>query len=180
LGFTSKFFVFFRGIKADGQVLFLTIYEYHQIFVCNSQDGKVVNKWGTETMSSKQGEFNYAMGITADNQNLYICDCDNHRVQILTKNTGLFVTQWGSDGRDLGYFRYPFSIYHCLIEDMFYIGDNYSIQLFSPDGYCHQRIGGRIKGPKMSEFSGVYGVCVIDDQLYVSDYENARIQIFFR
>jgi len=90
------------------------------------------------------------------------------------------VNQWGTKGTDLGKFCSPGSIYYSLLEEMFYIGDAYSIQLFTKDGICLQRIGDKQKGNGMNQFNMVYAICLIRDQLYITDNENNRIQIFRR
>jgi len=43
---------------------------------------------------------------------------------------------------------------------------------------CIQRLGTKGKGGDMNEFDDVFGISVMDDQLYVSDFSNTRIQIF--
>jgi len=72
------------------------------------------------------------------------------------------------------------SIYYNLLEEIFYIGDRYSVQIFTKDGNCQQRIGDQNSGNKMNQFNRIYGICVMNDQLYVSDYNNKRVQIFRR
>jgi len=83
-----------------------------------------------------------------------------------------------------------YSIYYCLEDEIFYIGDSCSVQLFTKDGICQQRIGE--KGAKsddcLAEKGGnriyrverVYGMRVINDRLFVCDLDNQRIQIFRR
>jgi len=170
----------FRGIKVDQFDIYLTICSSstHQIFKCNSLNGRVLNKYGKEERSSCQGEFYNPLGITLNKANLYICDCNNQRVQVLNKDTGKFIAQWGEEkGKEIGQFWNPFSIYNNIIEEMIYIGDNFSIQLFSKDGICRQRIGSHKEGNGMDEFARIYGICIVNDELYVSDSSNKRIQI---
>jgi len=171
----------FRGLKVDNAILYLTINEVHQIFICNSFDGTLLNIWGGAA-GSKPSEFNYPRGLAVDNKCVYICDCDNHRIQILKKDKGIFVSQWGtgSQGTESGQFEFPNGIYKDILETIFYVGDSSSVQLFSKDGICFQRLGDREKGPTMNQFKVVYAMCVIEDQLYVSDWGNRRIQIFRR
>jgi len=173
----------FRGIKVDEIDIYLTICSSstHQIFKCNSFNGFVLNKYGKEERSSCQGEFENPLGITLNKANLYICDCNNHRVQVLNKDTGNFIAQWGeTKGKEIGQFWNPFSIYNDTIEEMIYIGDNFTLQLFSKDGIGRQRIGSHKTGNGMDEFSLIYGLCIVNDELYVSDSSNKRIQIFRR
>jgi len=137
-----------------------------------------MNKWGKEEAGRNENEFCDARGLTVDSQHIYVCDRDNCRVVVLLKKNSQFHTKWGKYGTDTGLFSSPYSIYHNLFENIFYVGDSYSLQLFTQEGTCLQRIGDKCNGNKMNQFSGVFGVCVIDDQLFVSDYNNRRIQIF--
>jgi len=93
----------FRGIKVNGQYLYLTVAYLNQIFLCNKQDGQLMDKWGTE----KPGAFNHPMGLTIVNQNVYICNHCEHNIQILNKEKGIFITQWGRNGKLIGQFYYP-------------------------------------------------------------------------
>jgi len=72
----------------------------------------------------------------------------------------------------VGEFTYCFSIYRDLLEEIFYVGDCYSVQLFIKEGKCIQRIDSGTCG------NFVYGICVIYDQLYVCDYSSNLIRVF--
>jgi len=171
---------YFRGLKIDGDLLYLTMYNSHQIFLYKRQDGKLLKLWGRKDASSKQGEFKSPRGLTADNKYVYICDWDNHRIQLLHKD-GIFYTQWGKGVKStqIGQFSFPFSIFNDFLEDTVYIGDQVSVQLIRK-GVCIQRLGSEERGSDMNQFNEVYGIYVMDNQLYVSDYANRRIQIFRR
>jgi len=168
-----------RGLKVDSPILYLTINVENQIFVCHSLDGKLITKWGNQMKSSNKGEFHTPIGLTLDQQYVYICDCYNHRVQILTKE-GIFITQWGNGIKSSaqGEFAFPNIIYNDILNKIFYIGDNFCVQLFLKDGICIQRIGDKENGDHGDQFRYVYGVCVMDDRLYVCDTGNSRIQSF--
>jgi len=165
----------FRGLKVDGNILYLTISGLHEIFSHNSQDGKLLKEFGSE--GSENGAFNYPLGLTVNNKYVYICDRNNHRVQILTKEDGIYFSKWGN-GTKQGQFEDPRSIYNCLSEDLIYVGDSCSVQIFRRDSICIQRLGDKESGTKMNQFNIVYGICVMYDRLYVSDWNNHRIQIF--
>jgi len=178
----------FRGIKLDGETLYLTLRDPHNIFVCDRNDGKVLNKFGSEVLSSSKGNFNQPCGLTlgpksglhgvhSDDEYLYICDNQNHRVQILTKDEGHYVSQFGRGGADgRSELRYPNSIYYSNFDSIYYVGDWFSIQLFRLSGERIKRIGNQ------NQFNSVYGIwkCENNDQLYVSDLKKRRIQIFRR
>jgi len=160
----------------------LTIRSINQIFLCNPLDGKISKTLGNEQSGSGPGEFNYPCGLTLNNNFIYVCDCNNFRVQILLKEgfrCGSYWNQWGNGkGKEKGQFTCVFSIHYDTDEYLFYVGDYYSVQLFTVDNVCIQRIGGRSGGDSMNEFFLVYGICVIENRLYVSDLNNKRIQIF--
>jgi len=159
---------FHRFIKADGDIVYLTISSEHQIFICNIDDGIILTKWGKEKESAKKAEFNSPRGITADDKYVYICDYHNNRVQLLTKNEGKFFTQWGGNGQTCR-FCGPTSIYHHKAEEIVYIGDEESVQLFTKNGVCIQRLS----------ISG-FGVCCFGDRLYISGRDTDRILIYKR
>jgi len=113
-----------------------------------------------------------------NNNTLYICDSFNHRIQSLNKNHFSFCTQWGSHGTDNGQFRYPESI--CNWENILYVGDNVSVQLFTSEGTFLSRLGDKKVGNKKGQFQQAWGLCCVRDRLYVSDRLNSRIQVFQR
>jgi len=172
----------FRGVKLDAieNTLYLTLRPLNQIFLCNPQNGTLLDTLGTEEQSLKQGEFSTPLGITVNNKFLYVCNCDNDRIEIFLKKEKKFSNQWGK--KNSGQITKPRCIFNDL-ESLFYIGDALSVQLFQSDGngngICIQTLGDKVFGSKMDQFNDVYaGMCVIEDRLYVSDYGNSRIQIF--
>jgi len=121
--------------------------------------------------------FNQPRGLTLDKDNLYICDTNNHRIQVVKKENGEFQKRWGKCGDQDNEFQYPLSIY-LDTSDLIYVGDNVGVQIFTLDGLFFQRLGGKKKGNTMTEFNGVYGISILDETLYISDYYNNRILIF--
>jgi len=164
-------------LKVDDDLIYVTLSDHHQIFVYSS-NGKVHNTIASSAESSKIGEFNNPRGLTIVKKILYICDEYNHRVQALFKNDYSFVRQWGRKGTNNGEFDYPYSITYS--EDIIYIGDDCSIQLFTCEGNFVERIGGRESGSEEGQFWGICGLIVLKDRLYASDCRNMRIQIFKR
>jgi len=61
---------------------------------------------------------------------------------------------------------------------MFYIGDHKSVSLYESNGKCLQRIGTEVNGSGMNQFNYVYGICLCNEELYVSDAGNRRVQVF--
>jgi len=142
------------------------------------REGKLQHTIGSTASSSKQGEFNRPRGLTVNNNTLYICDHENNRIQSLNKNDFSFCTQWGSKGIDNGQFRSPESI--CNWENILYVGDLVSVQLFTSEGTFLKRLGDKKTGNKEGQFHYASGLCCVRDRLYVSDWYNARIQVFQR
>jgi len=140
----------------------------------------VLHELGIVQGGNKPGEFKNPRGITIDKQYIYICDSGNNRIQVLRKlkENYEFQTQWNKSGKQFGQFWGPLSIYYCFVDNIFYIGDRISVQLFNSNGICEQRLGGQESGKNMDQFSLVRGMCVMNDQLYVADSANDRIQIF--
>jgi len=163
---------YFRGLKVNDNCLYLTIYGVHQIYTYNRHDGQLLKIIGSGKEGKEQGQFNCPMGLTVDSKYLYVCDNCNNRIQVLIKFEGNFKTQWKQN------FYYPIAIFN--YENIFYVGDNYMVQLFTSDGFCIQRLGSKVVGDKMNQFRLAYGICCLGDRLYVSDFTNRRIQIFKR
>jgi len=128
----------FRGIKMNNDILYLTIEGCHRLFILQISDGTNVTTRGKVNSGSKPEEFNYPNGITVCSNYIYVCDRNNHRVQILKKERVTYSHQWGGD--DQSRFLNPCSIYYHILEEIFYIGDKYSIQLFSIDNMFIQRL----------------------------------------
>jgi len=164
----------FRALKVEENIVYLTLYGLHQIFVCASNDGKLLNKFGKEPTSSEPGAFFLPLGLTVVQNILYICDRENHRIQLLTKDKGEFISLWGTKGRQIGELSFPEVIFYEELENIFYVGDWFCVQLFLPrdngEMQCIQRLGSHI----------TVGIFVMEDRLFVSDYGNKRILIYRR
>jgi len=129
-------------LKVDQTYIYVTIEFKHQVYTY-TRDGKLQHAIGSISSSPKQGEFNEPRGLTVDSNTLYICDRLNGRIQALVKNNYFFRKQWGSWGTDNGQFIRPYSI--CFCQDILYVGDDYSVQLFTCEGTFLQRIGDKKK-----------------------------------
>jgi len=132
----------------------------------------------------EDGRFDSPCGITVNNKYSYICDLNNHRVQLLHKENGTFYYKLGTEALSskLGGFAFPYSIFYHAFEEILYVGDQYSLQLFIKENNyeCIQRIGDTESGSMSNQFCYICGICEIDDYLYLSDCNNYRIQILGR
>jgi len=126
-------------------------------------------RWGTTYPQHTVGSFSNPRGGTVDNKFVYICDFNNHRVQLLRKD-GVYESQWGGKGIKDIEFTHPRCIYNDKVDDIFYISDKCTIQLFQKDGICIQRLGTpHSQGKDLNQFTWMNGCCVLDDRLYVCD-----------
>jgi len=140
-----------------------------QIFLLNMRDGVILKKFGTTGGSS---QFNSPGGITIHQSYLYVCDVGNDRIQIVEKKKGKFINQWKG-------FNSPRCIYFHDEIEIFFVGDAYSVQLFTKDNICVQRLDFRhFTAIPALYFTAIPALCVFDDRLYVADFRNDRIQIF--
>jgi len=173
----------YRGLKVDRNIAYLTfIVGVHQIYLCLKDDGKNIMTWGNKDPSGFPGEFNCPSGLTVVQEYVYVCDQSNNRIQILNKSDGTFVNQWKSHPNknqsntsttpSNSELVCPRNIYYYDTDDMFYVGDEYNVHLYTPDGRCVQQL--------LRKFSAVYGICIIDDILYISSRDTKRINIFRR
>src|SRR5579872_5987401 len=163
-------------LKSDGETLYLSISRIHKVFACNSNNGQVLQQFGSGC-GSQPNQFDLPLQLTANGKTLYVCDTRNHRVQVLEKNNGTFFTQWvkGKSSTEKGQFYCPYSIYYHISENIFYVGDNYSVQLFTNHNdntcTCLQRL---------NEVCSVRSIGVDDsmNRLYVLDMEKEEISMF--
>jgi len=165
-----------RGLKLDGSLIYLTMWGYHGIFICDKTNGALKNKFGNPGQEGrKAGEFKNPSGITLDHDGvLYICDPFNCRVQALDKKSGAFRREFGH-----GFLYHPYGITFDG-EDLLYVGDHYRLTLWSRHGDLIQRIGGNAYDREPGKFSLVCGVAAVGNELFVSDRNNNRIQVFQR
>jgi len=161
-----------RGIKIDGFYIYITVGNSHQIhtYTTSGEFVKTIGKKG-----NRKGEFKWPHEMTVDKNYLYVCDWGHHRIQVFTKHNDLFSHEWGTRGNNDGQFEFPRSIY--LSEGVLFIGDQVSVQIFTIKGRFLQRLG-TTRGRDEGQFNGVDGVVAINNQLYVSDFINHRIQVF--
>jgi len=133
------------------------------------------------------GEFSKPTHLALNQTYLYICDTNNHRIQVLDKETGRYIAQWGKKGYGLGQFEFPSCIYlisdkdsnsslpnsySSYDEDLVYITDNKSIQLFNLKGQCVQRLDE--KNNNISDIHYNYGLCLFNGSLYISENYEKR------
>jgi len=157
-------------LKVDQENICFTLGDPGNYVYLYSKNGKEIKKFGSK--GEKEGQFHSPSGVTVNENYLYICDRNNHRLQVLDKKNGNFICQWKVGQRSL---QYPYS--NLLYENLLYVGDLFGIQVFTNEGKFIQIIG-RWGYKKKGEFDGVVGLCIVNDQLYINDANNARIQVW--
>jgi len=103
---------------------------------------------------------------------LYICDWNNHCVIIVNKTNGIYQTEYGKEGRRMGEFYHPQCIF--IWNEIWYIGDFYSIQLYNFENLCLERI----ESWKNEKFDRIHSICIVQNYLFVSDNMTNRIRAF--
>jgi len=160
------------SLKAENDLIYLTQSDMNQVCVY-AKNGEVKNTIGSTEPSKKPREFNEPRGITLNESNLYVCDTWNHRIQVLFTTDYSLFKQWGSEGRGQKEFTRPTGI--CYSEDIVYVGDVCSVQLFDSDGKFIQKMGDW-EGQEEGQFNCAWGLCVVNNRLYINDTANNRIQ----
>jgi sugar lactone lactonase YvrE len=131
-------------------------------------DGILLAQWGRFGMSA--GQFMYPYGIDADSKgNVYVADTYNWRIQKFDSN-GNFLTQWPSS--------WPSGIAVDSSDNVYVISwSRCSIEKFTSGGLLLTQWGGY--GKEEGKFTSPFRIDVSpDEEIYVSDTGNNRIQVF--
>ena len=124
------------------------------------------------------GRFRNPTGMAADNNgHLYVGDHTLHCIQKLTLR-GKFVSQFGSEGTAIGQFKIPTGLLFSQSELLFVCDkNNHRIQVFKHEKFC--RTFGHF-GKRPGYFDGPEDLALSanEDQLFVADCGNDRVQVF--
>jgi DNA-binding beta-propeller fold protein YncE len=165
------------GIAADSQGnVFVSDFYNSRIEKFDSL-GNYLTQWGSP--GSGNGQFLRPQGVAVDSSNnVYVVDNNNNRVEKFD-NLGNYVMQWGGFGSGNGQFSGPLGITVDSGNNV-YVADsgNSRIEKFDSNGNYLARWGG--SGGGNGQFSGPNGVAVDSsgNYIYVTDYNNQRIQVF--
>ena len=151
--------------------IFIAGHGKHQIHIFDKQR-KYIRSFGQR--GSGNGQLYYPTGIAVDHDNrLYIGNRNNNSIEVFDSN-GTFVRQIGA-----GHLSQPWGVTvhkkHLFIANY----GNHSILVFTLDGQLIRTIGSQGSGP--GQFSGPCAVAFApdeDEDMYVADHSNSRIQIF--
>ena len=119
--------------------------------------------------------FNWPFGVAFNShQEIIVSDNDGHRLSIFDIR-GQKIRTFGSRGDSPDQMTYPKGI---TIDDSdnIYVSSNHKLQKFTNTGELIQCIGK--EGRKEGEFDVPSGVTLYDNQVYVCDRDNHRIQVF--
>jgi sugar lactone lactonase YvrE len=146
----------------------------------------VANILAFGTRGNGNGQFYDPKGVTVDKEgNIYVADTLNHRIQKFDK-AGKFLLAFGSKGEGDGQFNEPWGVAVDSQGNIF-VADtwNHRIQKFDKDGRFITKWGNGLvdtRGLPDGQPSVFYGPRAIaidkDDNLYVTDTGNKRIQKF--
>jgi len=169
-----------RQEELGGRVIYYTL-ECGNLIYLYTEDGKKLKHFGIDEFDrTEPGLFHRPKGLTIKGTSLYVCDGFNHRIQVIKKDTGQFLQLWGPlHGRTYGSGSYTTSLltYPQLIicyEDIFYVTDCYQLFAFSGEGHLLQMIYST-REPNVLD-----GLCIVEDKLYIVEYENHRVQYLER
>ena len=121
-------------------------------------------------------DLNYPYGIAYNSRGeMIVSECDGHRVSIID-NRGKKIRTFGSRGDSPDQMKYPQGI---AIDDMdnIYVSSQHKLQKVTSYGELIKCVGQ--KGGKEGEFNYPRGVTLHDNQVYVCDSNNHRIQVFY-
>jgi len=162
------------GLVAAGDRLYVVDTLASRVVVVNSA-GHVVRTFGRR--GSGPGEFNFPTNIARGGDGrLYVTDTMNFRVQIFDAE-GRFLKAFGRLGDGSGDFDKPKGIAvdrdgHIYVVEGFHD----VVQIFDPDGRLLLVVGG--SGTGDGQFWLPTGIAIADDEVYVTDSANQRLEVF--
>jgi len=113
--------------------------------------------------------FNTPSGIVTvpEHKVIAVCDYGNHRVQLLSLASGEFVRSFG----DVGQMTWPSSIDYDPVLEVFVVGEDGKLSVWSLDGHLVHRFGNSISAEGVA-------ISPTDGSIYVSYNNGNRILVF--
>lgn len=145
----------------------------HRIVVFDIDGGQLF-EFGSRGV--KEGEFNYPSHIFLSGGKLLVNDTMNFRIQRFDAE-GRFLSMFGSHGDGSGDFSQEKGVAADSHGHIYVAGATIDrVQVFSPEGVFLLAFGSKGNGP--GEFIMPAGITIVDDQIYVTDSLNSRVQVF--
>lgn len=121
-------------------------------------------------------QFNYPSHLAFARNHLYVNDTMNFRIKVFDPE-GRFISSIGGHGADAGLFSQPKGV-AVDSEGHIYVVDAFvnHVQIFDPEDRFLLSFGQGGNGP--GTFSLPMGIAIWNDEIYVADSHNQRVQVF--
>ncbi len=172
-----------NGELTSPNAVFVDKLSNDDIYVADTQNHRVqkfssstsyISQFGT--LGSGDGQMNQPKDIIRNGSYLYVLEDSNNRVQKFDLN-GDFVSKFGSFGSSEGQFYQPEQIAFNSTGDIF-VSDVNRVQRFDSNGAYVSELQGAGTGPgQFQDIAGIY-IDPNNDNLFVVDKGNGRIQKF--
>jgi outer membrane protein assembly factor BamB len=150
-------------------------------FAIFAPDGTFMERWGTHGSGDGQFDFhnpnsgnNTSDIVFARDGSFYVGDVGNYRVEHFSADRAL-LGAWGGFGKGNGQFEIPGSLAIDADGNVYVSGGAGRIQVFDPKGTFLRAMGKPGTGDGELQPAGV---AVMDDRVYVADWDNHRIAVF--
>jgi DNA-binding beta-propeller fold protein YncE len=168
-------FVYPYGIAVDSSNNFYVSDQGDSDVEKFDSSGNYLTQWG----GSGSDQFFALAGVAVDSSNIvYVADSGNNRVEKFDSN-GNYLAQWGSSGSGNGQFNVPWGIAADSSNNV-YVTDagNCRVEKFDRNGNYLAQFGSA--GSGNGQFANPEGVAVdsTGNFIYVTDFENNRVEIF--
>ena len=160
------------AIGGDGSVFIAS--NDHKVRKFNRR-GELMKSIGKKGRNA--GEFDCPEGVRYHNHQVYVCDIDNGRIQVFDPNLD-FLRIFGTCGDGPGQPKNPTDIDFDSNGNIYVVDwGKCHVLAFTEDGRYLYHFGqeGRGKG----ELNGPSGLCVSGDCVYVAEYHNNRVSMFY-
>lgn len=166
------------ALSADGSRLAVCDTVAHSVYVIDARRGDVLQTFGGEARSGREGEFHTPYAVAFDDQGyLYISDYLNFRIQVFDPAGDLELV-FGQIGDRPGDINRPRGLAVDAAAGVIFEVDGafQLVQMFNLDGEILMWFGGPGTGP--GTFDLPSGIARRRDLLAVADTLNSRVQVF--
>lgn len=176
----GTFFGYLGGIAVDSKGnIYVSDDMVHQVLIFNKKHTLIGTLGVANEAGSDNAHFNFPAGIAVDGKgNIYVADKGNCRVQKFSKGR-VYKMTFGTGACNEELFDVkPEGVWVDAKGRVFVSGWDDRVQVYDKSGAYLTSIG-MANGPSMGQFMGASGIGLDKKgNLYVADYNNARIQKF--